>query len=67
MVKNKVSENLGEVWISYIDDTEIKVNGFFILIEQNANYVKIQSGSNILIIPWHRINKLKQKMDSGWK
>lgn len=58
---NKVSENK-EVWISYIDDNGILVNGFFILVEQSINYIKIISGKNILTIPYHKINKMKEKI-----
>jgi len=61
MSGNKISENK-EVWISYIDDSGVEVNGFFILLEQNMNYIKIKSGSNILTIPYHRINKIKEKI-----
>ena len=53
-----------EIWISYVDDTGVVVAGFFTLIEQNLNFVKIKSGSNILTIPYHRINKIKEK--NGW-
>ena len=60
-MENKVSENK-EVWISYVDDTLQEVKGFFILIEQNSNYVKIKSGSNILTIPYHRVNKIKERI-----
>jgi len=60
-MENKVLGN--EVWISYIDDNGLEVKGFFILVEQSANYVKIKSGSNILTIPYHRINKIKEKND----
>jgi len=69
MEDNKVSGNK-EVWISYIDDNGQEVNGFFILIEQNHNYIKIKyikikSGSNVLTIPYHRINKIKERMKDG--
>ena len=57
---SKVSENK-EVWISYLDDSGIEVKGFFILIEQNSNFIKIKSGSNILTIPYHRVNKIKER------
>ena len=50
-----------EVWISYIDDSGLEVKGFFILLEETINYIKIKSGSNILTIPYHRINKIKEK------
>lgn len=59
---NKVSGNK-EIWISYIDDTGLKVEGFFLLIEQNNNFVKIKSGSNILTIPYHKINKIKERIE----
>jgi len=49
-----------KVWISFEDDGH-KTEGFFELIEQTANYVKIKSGNNILIIPFHKVNKIKLK------
>ena len=58
MVENK------EIWVSYVDDTGQEVKGFFILIEQNHSYIKIKSGSNILTIPYHRINKIKEKLEN---
>ena len=64
MQENKVSGNK-EVWISYIDDSGEEVKGFFILIEQNQNFIKIRSGSNILTIPYHRINKIKERAVNG--
>ena len=59
-MENKVSENK-EVWISYTDDNGLEVKGFFKLIEQNLNFIKIQSGCNILTIPYHRVNKIKER------
>ena len=50
-----------EIWISYINDTGEEVKGFFILVEQTQNYVKIKSGSNILTIPYQKINKVKER------
>ncbi len=63
-MENKVSENK-EIWISYIDDNDLEVKGFFRLIEQNQNYIKIRSGSNILTIPYHKINKIKEKIKNA--
>lgn len=48
-----------KIWISFEDGEKI-VNGFFTLIEQTPNYVKIKSGTNILTIPYHKINKMKE-------
>ena len=59
-MENKVSENK-EIWISYIDDNGLEVKGFFKLVEQNQNFIKIKSGSNILTIPYHRVNKIKER------
>lgn len=53
-----------EIWISYVNDDGQIIQGFFELVEQTLNYVKIKSGSNILTIPFHRINKIKEK-DNG--
>lgn len=61
MENYKVSGNK-EIWISYLDDNDVEVKGFFILIEQNQNYIKIKSGSNVLTIPYHRINKIKERV-----
>jgi sporulation protein YlmC with PRC-barrel domain len=52
-----------EIWISYIDDLGQVVSGFFILIEENLSFVKIKSGSNILTIPFHKINKIKEAIE----
>ena len=55
----------GEIWISFINDDGSERSGFFELIEQTINYVKIKSGSNILTIPYHRINKIKERVNNG--
>lgn len=60
-MENRVLVNK-EVWISYVNDDGQVIQGFFTLIEQNINYVKIKSGSNILTIPFHKINKIKEKL-----
>lgn len=60
-MEDKVSGNK-EIWISYVDDSGTEIKGFFILVEQTLNYVKIKSGSNVLTIPYHKINKIKEKL-----
>ena len=49
-----------KVYIDYNDEGK-NVKGYFDLIEQTANYVKIKSNENVLTIPYHKINKLKEK------
>ena len=58
-------KNIRNKWIqiSYIDDNLKNIDGYFILVEQKDNYVKILSGKNILTIPYHKINKMKEKKD----
>ena len=49
-----------KVFVSYKDDNDEDVKGYFELIEETKEYVKIKSGSNILTLPYHRIKKVKQ-------
>jgi len=63
-MENKVSVNK-EIWISYIDDSGLEVKGFFVLVEQTLNFIKIKSGSNILTIPYHKVNKIKERAENG--
>ena len=57
-----VSENK-EIWISFVNDDGQEIKGFFKLLEQSQHFVKIISGSNILTIPFHKINKIKEKFN----
>lgn len=58
----KVAWRMVKVFISYIDEGK-EVKGTFDLIEQKENYVKIMSNGNKLTIPYHKINKLKEKIE----
>ncbi len=49
-----------KVFISYIDDDGSEVKGYFNLIEETQSFVKIKSDSNIITLPYHRINKIKE-------
>jgi len=57
MDKNKERE----IFLSYIDDNGSVVNSWFILLEETLNYIKVKSGVNILTIPFHKINKIKER------
>jgi len=48
-----------KTYISYLDDNDKKVSGYFDMLEQSKNFIKIQSGKNIIIIPYHRVLKIK--------
>jgi hypothetical protein len=52
-----------KIYISYNDKGQV-IDGYFILIEQTSNYVKIKSSNNIVTIPYHNINKMKEKIDN---
>jgi len=54
-----------KIWISYINDDGQIISGFVVLLEQSQNYVKIETGSNILTLPYHKINKIKEKIENG--
>jgi sporulation protein YlmC with PRC-barrel domain len=64
MKENKVPD-LKIVWASFLDDNGQEAKGFFRLIEYTRSYVKLKSGNNILIIPFHRINKIKEMIENG--
>jgi len=55
-----------EVFLSYVDENNLVVNAWFKLIEQTQTYVKVKSGSNLLIIPMHKINKIKERLENGY-
>jgi hypothetical protein len=62
MEENKISE-LRVVWCSFMDDTNNEVRGYFRLVEQAPNYVKLLSGKNLLTIPYQRLLKLKESLE----
>ena len=47
-----------KAFISYQENGK-DISGFFELLEQNNNYIKISTTKNILIIPYHKVNKIK--------
>lgn len=48
-------------YVSFIDDDNTKTSGYFEILEQNMNYLKMKSGKNIIIIPYQRVLKIKMK------
>ncbi len=54
-----------KAYISYKEEEKI-IAGIFELVEQTENYIKIKSRRNIIIIPYHMINKIKfQELKGG--
>jgi hypothetical protein len=60
MEEEDKTEDLRVVWVSFLDDNQQQVNGFFKLVEQAQNYIKILSGKNTITVPYHRLLKLKE-------
>ena len=54
-----------EVWISFLDENNIKREGWFILLEQGESFVKIETGQNIFTIPYARILKIKERKNGN--
>lgn len=52
-----------KAFISYIDDGK-EIEGNFELIEENINYIKIKTRTNQLIIPYHKVNKIKIRREA---
>lgn len=55
---------MSKVFISYKENGS-SVAGYFELIEQTDNYVRIKSGANIITLPYHQIIKIKEKVKGG--
>jgi len=49
-----------KVFVSYKDDNDENVSGYFDLIEETKEFIKIKSGKNIITLPYHRIKKIKE-------
>jgi hypothetical protein len=50
-------------YVSYKDDDEEEtvIRGFFEVLEENNEYIKIQTGNNKIKIPTNRLLKVKEK------
>ena len=49
-------------FISYKDDKDQIIQGYFEVLKETDNYIKFKSGSNIIMLPWNRILKVKQSL-----
>jgi len=53
-----------EVFVSYKDDDEKIVSGYFVLVSISENLLQIKSNSNVVVIPLSRLLKVKQRCSS---
>ena len=55
-------------FVSYLNDDNKKIEGYFDILEVNESFIKIKSGSSIILIPIHRLLKLKEGVSNGnWR
>ncbi|KKK42213.1 hypothetical protein LCGC14_2190720 [marine sediment metagenome] len=59
MVSQKEREKK-KVFVSYKDDNDENVSGYFELVEETKEFIKIKSGINIITLPYHRVKKMKE-------
>ena len=48
------------VFISFLNDDDSKVETYCELIEENQNYIKVKIGLNLILVPIHRLLKMKE-------
>lgn len=58
---------MNKIWISFQDENNEKIEGYFDLMQESINYIKIRTQNNILTIPYHKINKIKRNLKGGDK
>ncbi len=47
--------------ISYMDDDGEKISGYFEVVEDKPEYIRIKTNNNLIKIPTHRLLKQKEK------
>ncbi len=63
VINKKMAEQ--KKFISYKDDDDNIVKGYFEIVEKNENYLKFKSGKNQITIPWNRVIKFKEELKGG--
>jgi len=48
-------------FISFLDENDNKIEGWFEVLEDNGIYIKFITSTNILTIPYSRVLKIKEK------
>ena len=65
MEKNRSLDIGKEVFISYKNDNEEIISGYFLLVKFNDTYIQIKTKGNIVTIPMHRVLKIKERLENG--
>jgi len=53
-------EKRRRVFISFLNDDDIKQNTYCELIEEAEQFIKIQIGLNVITLPYSRVLKIKE-------
>lgn len=53
------------VFISFLNDDNIKQDTYCELIEESLNFVKVKIGFNTITLPYHRVLKIKEVVNNG--
>ena len=61
-MSEKIIDNSQKIFIAFLDEDNKLITGYFKLLELRENWVflKTLSGENTLIIPTHRVLKIKK-------
>ena len=51
-------------FVSYKDDNDVAVSGYFEIVREADNFLKFRSGKNELTFPWNRILKFKSSSNN---
>jgi len=57
-MENRTSD-IGTKFLSYLNDTGETISGYFEIIEITENYVKVRTQGGVVLIPMHRVLKIK--------
>jgi len=60
MENNRLSD-MGTSFLSYLNDTGETISGYFQILEITQAFIKVQTRAGVLIIPFHRVLKIKER------
>ncbi len=52
-------------FVSFYDENNNLIEGYFEILEQSNVFVKLKTSTNILTIPFHRVLKIKEKIEEN--
>lgn len=58
-----MSKEKAKAFVSYLDDNDQIVNGYFEIVDRKDGYLIIKSGKNKISIPNHRVKKIKEDLE----